>query len=39
MKVIPEPYLLLVGVRMTIDSEGRRHTDDPLWVKDLALHL
>jgi glycosyltransferase involved in cell wall biosynthesis len=38
MKLIPEPYLLLACVPMTIDSEGRRHTD-PLWVKDLALHL
>jgi len=38
MKLITEPYLLLVSVPMTIDSEGRRYTD-PLWVKDLALHL
>lgn len=38
MDRVTEPYLLFSGVPVTIDSEGRPHTN-PLWIKDLALHL
>ncbi|HZW30930.1 MAG TPA: glycosyltransferase family 4 protein [Isosphaeraceae bacterium] len=38
MKLVTEPYLLFVCVPITIDPQGCPHTD-PLWVKDLALHL
>jgi glycosyltransferase involved in cell wall biosynthesis len=37
-KLVTEPYLLFVCVPITIDPKGCPHTD-PLWVKDLALHL
>lgn len=35
---ITEPYLLVVSVPLVIDEQGNRWTD-PLWAKDLALHL
>jgi glycosyltransferase involved in cell wall biosynthesis len=38
MTPITEPYLLCVSVPVSVDSKGRRWTDD-LWAKDLALHL
>lgn len=38
MSPITEPYLLCVCVPISIDSEGRRWTDE-LWAKDLELHL
>jgi hypothetical protein len=37
-QLVPEPHVLFVCVPMMIDPQGCRHTD-PLWIKDLALHL
>jgi glycosyltransferase involved in cell wall biosynthesis len=38
MALITEPYLLFACVPMTLDASGRRFSD-PLWVKDLELHM
>ncbi|MGC8643822.1 MAG: glycosyltransferase family 4 protein [Isosphaeraceae bacterium] len=38
MSSVTEPYLLFSGVPITIDREGCPYTN-PLWVKDLTLHL
>src|ERR1700688_279137 len=38
MKSITQPYLLTVSAHIKVDRDGIRWAD-PLWAKDLALHL
>jgi glycosyltransferase involved in cell wall biosynthesis len=38
MKSITQPYLLTVAAHIRVDHDGVRWAD-PLWAKDLALHL